>query len=314
VYRGFVIAVLGLTACGRLGFDAVGGGGGGDGDIDSGSGEIIDAALAADAKLGDPTGFWIVDRARMRSELVFRSRADLMNGIRGDLSITGDFQPQFFVRWSLLASGFSSAIDFSTGTLEDDGAGPWILKEPGATFVYAVVFENAEVVKISFEPGDPRNTATPAITDVDLRRSDPPRTDVLGDWVYAAIKYPNQAIFAAGTCVSDGVSMSGVQTGTLTVPASMLAKTDTTITTYPSTDCSGVPTVDVDTVTGYFEFAGDQYSAWASVAGAGSFTSTGTVSLTDTGIRYTRDTCQSTTTSCDSFLEIIDVVPAGNGG
>lgn len=283
--------VIALVAgCGRIAFSSEGV----DGDADG-----PDAS-----PLGfDAMGHWVATSAH-ETGAGTRMRSDLVNGVRGDLW----FVPGGTYRARLLRLANSAPVDTSVlGGRIDTGDQEVVLHldDGQQVSVYAVDITDADHVRMTWRPEDPRNIGTPVDDIIDLARTPDMPAELIGSRVVSRMAFPHIPEFAAGTCL-DLTTESDRITGTSTVDENFMIATTLQFQTYPPSTCTGTSTDDTTLSTTFLDRDETSYLMWTLV-GANTVRMRGDFTITPTAIRFERSQCVLDLTECENDITLLEV-------
>lgn len=294
------IAIVLLTACGRIGFT-----GGADSEAVDASpgadGGVIDGRPLDDAGQGDPQGRFVWTTVKFAGELAPRSRTDESDGIRGETWIQG---MQLVHRSASLQSG--APIDFATTShqLAISGAA-WHVTSPTSAITMTATWADPDHVTLVWDDTAPGTVGTSPIEQVTLERAAIPNL-AAGVRTLVSAKYANGNV-AAGTC-STWTEGGRIVTGALTMSPQLVVDIQFTFQEFAATDCGGVPTIRESTGRGFLELAQTAYRLDVDLDTVRMTTSgTLTVDSPSSRLYIVQDACAPAGAACDGLPQQLEL-------
>lgn len=268
------LALVVLSGCGRVGFDAASSADGGD---DAGG---VDR---------DPFGFWIVTGATIEGGPSPRTRDDLVGGIRGDIMLAPGTHTSRRILLSAGTGGTPSAISGSFEVAADER---WVFTYESNTWVTVATWLGEDELAVRIDPTDPRAQGmAPPLQTATLQRAEPPPAALLGDWVLEAVEYAGTGVFAAGACTPDGDGDSFRLSGTLSTSSAYISSARFVFDNYNGLGCNGPATQVIDTGDSYSELTATTFRWWGDYAILGKIVVAGSIEPTVAGYRFVVTEC-----------------------
>jgi len=259
------IAAVATIGCGRLGFDS------GAATEDA---PVADAAVDTPGVVGDPRGSWVVDEALLFGEQTPRTRADLVNGVRADVTLA---ETTGVSRLQVLQEGLpTKPAQELVGTYAVDGD-RWVFDLDGQRWAYVATWVDGDHVDLVFDEAYPGTTGDPPIVTLAIARGGAPAPDLPGNFVLVRTAYAGTGEFETGTCAPDGAGGSWMVSGNAQTSSSLVVSVDFQFINFDSTDCSGGSTMSTDVGTAYLETGATTYQLWMVLESVGSVTMGGTL-------------------------------------
>lgn len=198
---------------------------------------------------GEIAGTWVISSTTLEPDVtLLRDRGGMT--VRGDLEIVADGDGLALdIRQVLLdhAVMMSAAPHFEATVAVEPGT--WVLRQPGGTTVYDTALDGDHLV-LTYDAGDPRNTAKAAPLELVLDRVPPWTTELAGTWHVVG-----------DPCTPAGDGARSVATD-IAIDRRGIVERDTTTTRYADAACAAPTSATTVTQVGYAEESAPQLRLW----------------------------------------------------